>query len=112
MDATTIVLALLGGILPALLWVWFWSREDAVHPEPRRLIVLAFIAGMVAVAAVIPLQKLALAFFPGSLVVLLWAAIEEAVKFGFAYITVLKNKADDEPIDPLIYMITVALGFA
>ncbi len=38
--------------------------------------------------------------------------IEEVSKFMFAYILVLRSKADDEPIDPIIYMITVALGFA
>lgn len=112
MDLSVILFALLGGVLPALVWVWFWNREDAKHPEPKRLILAAFIAGMVTVAAVIPFQKLAIAFFSGTAVVLAWAAIEEVMKFAFAYFTVLRNKEDDEPIDPLIYMITLALGFA
>lgn len=48
----------------------------------------------------------------GTAMVLAWAAIEEVMKFGLAYFTVLSHKANDEPIDPMIYMITVALGFA
>lgn len=112
MDASVILFALLGGVLPALVWVWFWNREDAKNPEPKRLILAAFVVGMISVAAVIPFQKLATAFFAGTAMVLVWAAIEEIIKFAFAYFTVLKSKEDDEPIDPLIYMITVALGFA
>lgn len=107
-----VVYAALGGILPALVWVWFWNKEDSKHPEPKQLIVAAFLVGMVAVAAVIPLQKMAAALLSGTIMVVTWAAIEEIMKFALAYFTVLSHKADDEPIDPLIYMITVALGFA
>lgn len=112
MDFSVVVYAALGGIVPSLIWTWFWIKEDAKHPEPKQLIVAAFLVGMVVVAAVIPLQKLASVFLSGTAMVLAWAAIEEAMKFALAYFTVLSHKASDEPIDPLIYMITVALGFA
>ena len=112
MELPVVVYAALGGILPALVWVWFWNKEDSKHPEPKQLIVAAFLVGMVAVAAVIPLQKMAAALLSGTIMVVTWAAIEEIMKFALAYFTVLSHKADDEPIDPLIYMITVALGFA
>jgi RsiW-degrading membrane proteinase PrsW (M82 family) len=42
----------------------------------------------------------------------MWSAIEEIFKYTFAYFAVLRRKAMDEPIDAVIYMITVALGFA
>ncbi|MAZ67176.1 hypothetical protein CL652_00155 [bacterium] len=112
MELPVVVYAALGGILPALVWVWFWNREDAKHPEPKQLIVAAFLVGMVTVAAVIPLEKMATVFLSGTAMVVAWAAIEEIMKFALAYFTVLSHKANDEPIDPLIYMITVALGFA
>lgn len=112
MEVSTFVYAALGGIIPAVLWVIFWNQEDKKHPEPTQLIVAAFLIGMVAVAAVIPLQKIAMVFLSGTTMVIVWAAIEEAMKFALAYFTVLSHKADDEPIDPMIYMITVALGFA
>ena len=112
MDITVVLYALIGGIVPALIWTWFWVQEDAKHPEPKQLIIAAFLVGMVAVATVIPLQKLAMVFLSGTDMVIAWAAIEEVVKFALAYFTVLAHKANDEPIDALIYMITVALGFA
>jgi RsiW-degrading membrane proteinase PrsW (M82 family) len=107
-------LAFLGGVLPALAWVWFWLREDAAHPEPKRIIALAFFAGMVAVALVIPIQKAAAAYFALSTTMLftVWSAIEEVVKYFVARVTVLSSRAMDEPIDAVIYMVVVALGFA
>jgi len=43
LSAETVIYVLLGGIVPTLLWLWFWRREDRLHPEPRRLILLAFV---------------------------------------------------------------------
>ncbi len=118
-----VIAAVAGGVLPALAWLWFWRREDAAHPEPRRLIALAFFAGMVSVAVVIPMERFVqpilmdfavpLAIISGqTLVFTAWSFIEELMKFFAARLTVLKRREDDEPIDPVIYMVTVALGFA
>jgi RsiW-degrading membrane proteinase PrsW (M82 family) len=105
--------AALGGLLPVLLWLWFWLREDRAHPEPKSLLLLAFLAGMVAVAIVIPLQQGVAAVVTGvTLTYALWSTIEEVVKYALARITVLWRKEVNEPIDPVIYMIVVALGFA
>lgn len=108
----TVVYALLGGVLPALLWAWFWNREDSTHPEPFRLLFAAFVVGMITVAVVIPFQKLTMAFFSGTVMFMIWAAIEEIAKYALASATVLSTKENNEPLDPLIYMITIALGFA
>ncbi len=107
------LIAIGGGLLPALLWLWFWLREDSRHPEPRRLIALAFLAGMLAVALVIPIEEwVAGQLADQSQVFLAWAAIEELMKFAVCSIAVLRRRDDDEPIDPVIYMVVVALGFA
>src|SRR3989338_3989732 len=112
-EITPAIAALAGGILPALAWLWFWRREDSAHPEPRRLIALAFLAGMTAVAVAIPLEKYAATFLASSVATFTaWPAIEELVKYLAARFTVLKRREDDEPIDPVIYMLAVALGFA
>lgn len=108
----TLLYALLGGVLPALLWLWFFLKEDKERPEPRGLIMLAFIAGMIAVPFALPFEKFVDAHFAGMMVIVLWSLIEEMFKYGFAYFAVLRRKAMDEPIDAVIYMITVALGFA
>ena len=119
-----VIAAFAGGVLPALAWLWFWRREDSAHPEPRRLIALAFLAGMVAVAVVIPIEKFASSFLSSqqfwvlsaastmSLTFIVWSGMEEIIKFVMAKLTVLRSREDNEPIDPVIYMVTVALGFA
>ena len=126
MNVTAFFGAILGGIGPALIWLWFWLREDSKHPEPRRIIALAFLTGMVAVAIVIPVEQWAASFIQKNqlslmqyvqasaqtLTFLAWSAIEELVKFGLAALIVLRRRDDDEPIDPIIYMVVVALGFA
>lgn len=112
-DALIVLAAAAGGILPALAWLWFWRREDAPHPEPRRLIALAFFAGMVTVAIVIPIQKAVAPYLLSTTAIFIaWSAIEEIMKYIAARLTVLRLREDDEPIDPVIYMVTVALGFA
>lgn len=108
----TLVYALLGGVLPAILWAWFWNREDSTHPEPFRLLVAAFAVGMFTVAVVIPFQKLTMAFFSGTVMFIIWAGIEEIAKYTLARATVLSHKENNEPLDALVYMITIALGFA
>jgi len=112
-EAMTIFAAAAGGILPALAWLWFWRREDSKHPEPRKLIALAFLAGMITVAVVIPVEKAVAPYLASTtLIFIAWSIIEEIFKFAAAYLTVLRRREDDEPIDPVIYMVTVALGFA
>jgi protease PrsW len=111
-SAQTLLYALLGGILPAFLWLWFFLKEDQRRPEPRGLIMLSFVAGMIVVPLVIPFEKYVDTYFAGAMVIILWAAIEEIFKYAVAYIAVLRRKEMDEPIDAVIYMITVALGFA
>jgi RsiW-degrading membrane proteinase PrsW (M82 family) len=112
MDSTHFAIAFLAGLIPALFWLWFWLREDAARPEPRALIVSSFIAGMLIVGFVLPLQQLAMSHFTGSMLMLAWVIIEEILKYCAALIVVLWNRAVDEPIDTIIYMITIALGFS
>ncbi|MBI2617964.1 PrsW family intramembrane metalloprotease [Candidatus Kaiserbacteria bacterium] len=111
-NGETILFAALGGMLPALLWLWFWLFEDKKHPEPKRLIFLAFFMGMLTIPFVVPLQKYAQTFLFGTALIVTWAAIEELFKYFFAYFSVLRRREVDEPIDAVIYMISVALGFA
>ena len=112
MDSLPYVYAFLGGILPALLWLLFFLREDKKHPEPRHLIFFTFLAGMVTVFFVRPVEQFAYSFLQGSVLFLAWSFIEEVFKYWAAFVVVLWQSAVDEPLDPLIYMITVALGFA
>jgi len=105
---------LVGGFLPALFWLWFWLKEDRIKPEPRLMLIVTFIGGMGAVLTSIILQNYFYCSNPdgGRLMLTLYVVIEELSKFAFAYLIALHSQSDDEPIDPLIYMIATALGFA
>lgn len=110
---TALLFSLIGGILPALFWLWFWLQEDKLHPEPRGRLMLAFLGGMFAVVICYPIEKLVYGHFGLTTpTIFLWAVIEELAKYLMVAITALHSKAYDEPIDALEYLITTALGFA
>jgi len=74
---------------------------------------LSFFAGALSVIFVIPIQALASKLFvPGFLMLLLWAFVEELAKYGVAFFVDFRKRTYDEPIDAMIYLITVALGFS
>lgn len=99
--------------IPVFVWLAFWLFQDWVHPEPRRRLFFAFLAGMLAVPLVLPFQKIASDLLPFDASLLAsWAFIEEVVKLGLAWLLVLYHRSVDEPIDFPVYMITVALGFS
>lgn len=113
LSATTLGYAFLGGLLPSFIWLYFLLKEDSRSPEPRALIALTFIAGMVAVPIALPLEQYAKDHLTVSLSVMTaWALIEEVLKYVMAASFILWRRAVDETPDYVIYMVTVALGFA
>lgn len=112
-DPAILGFSLLLGIVPALVWLWFWFKEDLACPEPKGLIFFTFILGMAATIVVIPIQKIIKTMAADqTTMVVLAAAAEEALKFAAVALVALKSKYLDEPIDYSIYMITAAMGFA
>ena len=112
-DPKVLALAFLGGLVPSLLWLWFWLKEDKRRPEPAGLLTLVFIAGIASVMVVLPIQKFIESNVSSDTWQLIsWSAAEEIIKFFAAAIIVHKTYQTDEPIDWPIYLITVALGFA
>jgi len=111
---TTLGYAFLGGLLPSLIWLYFLLKEDATHPEPKTLIALAFVAGMVGVALALPAEQYAKFLLDDKIlsITISWSLIEEILKYAMAAIFILWRNAVDETPDYVIYMITVALGFA
>lgn len=111
-------IALLVGALPSIIWLFFFLRQDA-HPEPRWIIVRVFFLGGAMTIAAMLIQVFAQGFLASFnigaysvLTLLLFAAIEEILKFSAAYFSVIKNRLFDERIDAMIYTITSAMGFA
>lgn len=121
------IFALVGGFIPAILWLIFWLAEDKNNPEPKRLIALAFSVGVLAVPLALALERMFANYFiepfslddfmgtfpiAGILAVFIFSAIEEGSKFVAAYAAALWRKELDEPIDYIVYLIAAALGFA
>ena len=112
-NPTILIMAFLGGIIPSLLWLWFWLKEDEEHPEPKGLLTIVFVMGMIAVIVVLPIQKFiqnSVRSYEGQLV--LWASAEEILKYLAVLAVLYKTNNANEPIDWPIYLITAALGFA
>jgi RsiW-degrading membrane proteinase PrsW (M82 family) len=106
------ILSFLLGLIPALVWMWFWLKEDT-HPEPAKNLTLSFLGGMLSVLVVLPVQRIVYDHYSENinLSFILWATIEESAKFAFVYFIALRRRVTDEPIDDIIYLIVSALGF-
>ena len=100
------------GFLPAIAWLIFFLLEDRIHPEPKKMVLKVFIAGILSTAAAAAIftrfniQDTSKSSF------LILSFIEEFVKFAAVYVAVKGSKYLDEPVDYMIYMITGALGFS
>lgn len=113
MSLNSLIYAFLAGLLPSLVWLWFWMREDRLHPEPSSLVAVTFFGGMFAVAASVwAEQYIAGIYTDPTMRYTLWAAVEEIAKFIVVAIIALRSRANDEPIDAMVYCIIAALGFA
>lgn len=121
LNSSSLFLSLAIGFLPTLIWLIFWLYEDRQRPEPKSLILSTFILGMLSVFLAYYFEG----FFTSPLLNisnwLEWdkivpfinmATVEELIKFIVILLIIKGNHHFDEPIDALIYMITVSLGFA
>ena len=113
---------LLLAFLPPIFWLLFYLREDR-HPEPKRLLLAAFLGGMAAAGLAVVMEVLVLgrkgasaldgATLGGAVVTfLIIALIEEYVKYLAVKLLIEKRRDFNEPVDAMIYMMTAALGFA
>ncbi len=107
------------GVLPSGIWLLYFLRKD-VHPEPNRMVILVFLAGMGSALVALAIERVLLPVFGGlssplsafaSLFIGV-ALVEEVVKYGAVRFTVLNRRVIDEPIDIPLYFIVAGLGFA
>jgi protease PrsW len=109
----TILIALAIGIFPSIFWLFIWLRTDRKNPEPMGLLTVCFILGAICVPFATILQQATKPMFPDAQArIVVWAGIEELLKLLVFYFVAYKNEYNDEAIDPAIYLIAVALGFA
>jgi RsiW-degrading membrane proteinase PrsW (M82 family) len=115
------LLLILFGFLPSIIWLLFYLRKDA-HPEPKTMVLKVFFFGMLiafpaAFIEIMLFKGLGLLHFSPLLIAGLnmfvaVAFVEEFMKYAVIKQKVIRNKEFDEPVDAMIYMIIVALGFA
>lgn len=127
MDYYRISLYLLFGILPSLIWLFYYLSKD-LHPEPRRLILKIFLWGALITFPVYLIQKNLsglldqvqlfpfLHSYPFAIEIIRWFLIiaftEELLKYLVVKLGVMGSYALDEPVDIMLYMVVAALGFA
>lgn len=112
-DPKVLAITFLIGVIPSFIWLFFWLREDSKHPEPRGLLAMVFVLGMISVIFVIPLQEFIQKIVSDTKSqIIIWAGLEELIKYLAVLIVVAKTGQVDEPVDWPIYLITGAVGFA
>jgi len=112
----TLILTLVFACAPSIIWLLFFLREDTC-PEPKRLILYTFGAGAFVSLFVLVVQYIfqqSMLGIGGNVLLLILglALVEEIFKFIAAYWAVENDRAFNEPVDAMIYMIVAALGFA
>lgn len=107
--------------LPSLIWLGFYLRHDA-RPEPKKIVLGLFAAGMIAAVIAIFFEKGAAWLYrmfqevnqPLLYIIYIFIGIgfvEEFLKYIFARIFFLRHRECDEPFDIVLYLIIAALGF-
>lgn len=113
LNLTTILYAAAGGVLPTFLWLWFWLKEEDDHREPMGIVTLTFVGGALGVFLLLPLKPVVETFgLSPNHITVLYAALEECMKFGIVAIIAFGGPAIDHPTDYAIFLITGALGFS
>lgn len=116
-----IILYIIFGILPSLVWLFYFLRKD-VHPEPKKMIIKIFLWGalvtlpvfFVQIGLAVLLAKVNINAIATALIYwfLIISLSEEVFKYLIIKIKVMNSSELDEPLDIMLYMVIAALGFA
>ena len=109
-------------IVPALLFVWYYYKQDKQKPEPKGLIIKTFILGIVITLPVIIVELIVNSFegffgwlpllYPLFRAFVVAALCEEVFKLLIVKIYVYNKFDFDEMMDGIVYTIVASLGFA
>lgn len=112
-DNQHILTAIATGLAPSLIWMYFWMRRGRGKNLPIGLVIFCFILGALAVLIASPLQAATKGMFDHNITrIIAWASIEEVLKLLACSLVALHGAYNDEPIEPAMYLIATALGFA
>lgn len=107
-------------LIPALLWLFVFFREDALEPEPHQYVVGVFVLGMIAggglLTPVLRVLDVTTWVHAETWVGVLGSVVQGVIIAGVIWLavrtTVFPTAEFDERIDGMIYAIAVALGVA
>ncbi|HUV08836.1 MAG TPA: PrsW family glutamic-type intramembrane protease [Spirochaetia bacterium] len=109
-------------VVPALVLLVYYYRQDRNKPEPKGLILKVFVIGVVSTLPAILLELLVSAFedpaaWPPLFFALFEAFIvaalcEEFIKLSVVRLFAYNNVSFDEVMDGIVYTVVASLGFA
>ena len=112
-DPNTLALAIIAGLIPAIIWMLFWILENHERDRPSGVLFFAFLAGVFMVVLALPVENtIALLSNNPTTLTILWAASEEILKFGAFSLILSMSSWVEVPIDYPVYMMVIALGFS
>jgi len=111
LDSYYLISTLTLAVLPSLVWLFFYLKEDS-HPEPKYWLLTIFVIGIALAPLVIFLEMLLNKWSSSVLIFIIAPIVEEVAKYGAVHLALNKNPVLDEPVDGMIYVIVSALGFA
>ena len=120
--AGLILTGIVMSLVPAILWLAFFYRQDRLEPEPKEMVLEVFILGGLLAAAIgIPLVNnvfhISTWLFSGFWVNLLGAILvigfsQEFLKYAAVRFSIYESSEFDERTDGIIYATAAGLGFA
>lgn len=121
-DVTLVVLGVLFSVVPAALWLVIFYRADRAEPEPKKLVITVYLAGLL-VAAALNQIVLNVMFDVESWMYDFWWSqffgeilIVGFLSMGAVYLTVrylvFMQPEFDERMDGIIYAVAAGLGVA
>ena len=120
--AGLIAVGIILAVVPAMIWLIAFYRQDKLEPEPKQYIIGMFLLGAILAQAIgQPLireffrfqewagQDLLFGFLGSFLIV---GVIQEFLKYAAVRYTIFGSAEFDEPVDGIIYAASAGLGYA
>jgi protease PrsW len=109
-------------VIPAVLLLRYFYKQDNLKKEPKKLIVNTFLLGIIVTVPVIIIEFILMQFnnlfaaksisFFAFKAFVVAAFTEELLKLIIVYFYAFRKKAFDEVMDGIVYTVTASLGFA
>jgi len=106
-------------IIPSIIILFYFIFSDKFR-EPKKLIIITFLFGVLATIPAGYLNHYILTIFGNNNIInnallsgfFAGGFVEEILKFSVLYFYILKEKEFNEPMDAIVYGVVVSLGFA